>query len=203
MQAYMKSELPFYGVPMPVVRSTLRSLVSEYPIGTRTGWEATIRALFDDATHREERYAALVVAGHPRFREYQKPASLPLYTHLIVKGSWWDIVDDVSRRVGDVLLGDRAATTQVMQDWSRAADRWLRRSSIICQLGHRAETDTGLLTAVVDRNLADRQFFIRKAIGWALRDYARTAPDWVRGFVASRHDTMSGLSRREALKHLG
>ena len=202
MQAYMKSTMPFYGVPMPVTRSLVRRLLREHPIGSRDEWEDVVRRLFDEAAYREEQYAALAVAGQSRFRVYQTLDTLPLYRHLIVEGDWWDLVDDVSHRVGDVLLAERAETSAVMRTWSGEPNLWLRRSSIICQLGHKAKTDTTLLTDVIEPNIGDRDFFIRKAIGWALRDYARTDPLWVRAYVAVRDTELAPLSRREALKHL-
>ena len=83
---------------------------------------------------------------------------------------------------------------------------WVRRTAILAQLKHRADTDVDLLSDVLDANLEGslhgKDFFIRKAVGWALRQHARVDPDWVRAYVDSRGDHLSGLSRREALKHL-
>ena len=101
-----------------------------------------------------------------------------------------------------MLAAHRAAVEPTVRRWSVDPDRWLRRSSIICQLGARTSTDRALLADVIDANLADREFFVRKAIGWALRQYARTDPDWVRSFVAARRAALSPLSYREAVKHL-
>jgi 3-methyladenine DNA glycosylase AlkD len=202
MQAYMKSSMPFRGVPMPVVRTTVRARLRDHPPADVVAWETAVRRLFDEAGYREERYAALAIAGRPRFRSYQTPERLALYRHLVFTGAWWDIVDDVSHRVGDVLLADRASVTPVMLDWSQDDCRWIRRCAILSQLGHKAATDTGLLGAVIDANCADSEFFIRKAIGWALREYARTDAEWVSAFVGQRRDRLSPLSVREALKHL-
>ncbi|MEP6666058.1 MAG: DNA alkylation repair protein [Nocardioidaceae bacterium] len=203
MRAYMKSAMPFLGVRAPAVKLLCRKVYADHRLPDCTAWESAIRALFDEATYREERYAALSLVGHRLYREFAtSPSSLVLFEHLITTGAWWDIVDDVSHRVGDVLLAHRAATTPVMRGWSRSDDLWLRRTSIICQLGHKSETDTGLLTNVIEANIADREFFIRKAIGWALREYARSERAWVLEFVAD-HGELSPLSKREALKHLG
>ena len=90
-----------------------------------------------------------------------------------------------------------------MRGWAIDDDRWLRRVAVICQLGAKDRTDRALLTDAVLANAADRDFFLRKAIGWALRDYARTDPAWVRRFVTAHEDELSPLSKREALKHLG
>jgi len=89
-----------------------------------------------------------------------------------------------------------------MREWADDEHLWLRRSAVICQVGAKERTDPVLLADVIEPNLSDRDFFVRKAIGWALRDYARTRPEWVKTFVSS-HESLSGLSRREALKHLG
>ena len=87
--------------------------------------------------------------------------------------------------------------------WAVGDDRWLRRVAVICQVGAKDRTDRVLLSDAILANAADRDFFLRKAIGWALRDYARTDPAWVRDFVAAHEDELSPLSKREALKHLG
>ncbi len=97
----------------------------------------------------------------------------------------------------------RQAAKPVIRAWSTDPDRWLRRTSIICQLALGSRTDTALLSDVIVPNLADRELFIRKAMGWALRQYARTDPHWVLAFVGEHAATISPLSRREALKHLG
>ena len=126
--------------------------------------------------------------------------SLALYEHFLRTGQWWDLVDETSHAVGLVVRQHPAAAAR-MRVWATDPDMWVRRSAIICQLQHKADTDLDLLTAVIEPNQKDSEFFIRKAIGWALRDYARTDGDWVRAFVQA-HPDLSPLSRREALKHL-
>jgi 3-methyladenine DNA glycosylase AlkD len=121
---------------------------------------------------------------------------------MITTGAWWDHVDEVSHRVGGLLRAFPGDIGPIVTQWARAGDRWLRRSSVICQVGLKDATDTALLSDAVVANLDDRDFFLRKAIGWALRDYARTDPAWVRQFVAQHEARLSPLSRREALKHL-
>ena len=144
------------------------------------------------------------VARHRAARDWQDPGSLPLYRHLVVTGAWWDLVDETAAHlVGGVLGGHRADTTPVVRSWSRDDDLWLRRTSVLAQLRHRADTDTGLLRDVIEANVDDTSFWLRKAIGWALRSYAATDPDWVRAEVARLGPRLSGLSRREAIKHLG
>lgn len=203
MQAYMKSAMPFHGVPAPVARRVFRAALQAHPVGDRETWADTVRELWDGATHREERYAALTLARARRYREYLDPAALPLLEHLVVTGAWWDLVDDVaSHLVGTVLLSHPAETAPVVRSWATSDDRWLRRTAVICQLGAKERTDVALLTAAIEANLDDPDFFLRKAIGWALRQHARVDPEWVRSFVAERSDRLSPLSRREALRHL-
>jgi 3-methyladenine DNA glycosylase AlkD len=161
---------------------------------------ATAAALWRGATHREHRYAATELTGLPIAAG--EPALLPLHEEMVVTGAWWDHVDAVAPRLGRLLLAHPARVRPVLLDWSRAEDRWKRRASIIAQLGARSRTDVDLLTAVVDANAGDPDVFVRKAIGWALRDLGRTDPDWVRAFVAARGTTLSPLSRREATRRL-
>jgi 3-methyladenine DNA glycosylase AlkD len=204
MQAYMKSRMPFHGVPAPVARRVFRAAIEAHPLPDRQSWLATVSALWEGATHREERYAALALAGHRRYRQHQDADLLPFYAGLVRTGAWWDLVDDIaSHLVGPILLTHHDAAAPTVRAWAEDEDMWLRRTAIICQLGARDRTDVDLLTGAIDANVESREFFLRKAIGWALRAYARTDPEWVRAFVAARADRLSALSRREALKHLG
>jgi len=204
-QRYMKSAMPYWGLTSPVLRATVRPILDEpaYRIETRQKWEGTIRALWDEATHREEWYAALAVARHRHYRRWRDSDTMPLYRHLIETGAWWDVVDDIATHlVREVVLGNPEVEGLRMREWADDEHLWIRRSAVICQVGAKDRTDPVLLADVIEPNLSDRDFFVRKAIGWALRDYARTRPEWVKTFVSS-HESLSGLSRREALKHLG
>ncbi|NUR05555.1 MAG: DNA alkylation repair protein [Nocardioidaceae bacterium] len=207
MQAYMRSAMPFRGVQAGPLAAVCRSVFAAHPLPGRTAWEACVRELWDGASYREERYAAIALTGHPRYRGFQDPRTLPLYEHLVVTGAWWDHVDTVaSNRVGPLLGGHADAVTPVLRAWAVADDLWLRRTAVIAQLARKGDTDLELLRYAVEANLEGtpfgREFFVRKAIGWALRQHARTDPVWVRAFVAEHEDRLSGLSRREALKHL-
>jgi 3-methyladenine DNA glycosylase AlkD len=203
-QRYMKSELPYYGIAAPQLKALLRPLLAAHPPAGRAVWEATIRTLWDEATHREERYAATAYAKHRAAKTWLDPESLDLFRHLIVTGAWWDHVDDVATHlVREVLAVHRSATTPVMLTWAREHDPWLRRAAVICQVGLKERTDLDLLGEVVEANVHDESFWLRKGIGWALRDQAWTNPDWVRAEVDLLGHRLSGLSRREALKNLG
>lgn len=208
MQAYLKSALPLRGVSAVPLRALTREVVAALPLPDRAAWEAAVLELWDAAAYREERYAALAVAGHRRYREHRDPAALDLYRHLVVTGAWWDLVDVIaSHHVGEILSRFPSEVAPVLERWAIDEDLWLRRTAMLNQLGRKSGTDPDLLRVALERNLEDsahgREFFIRKALGWALRDYARTDPAWVRAFVAEHEDRLSGLSRREALKHLG
>ena len=202
-QRYMRSAMPFRGLAVPAVRALVRGVVRGRPVPAYDEWHAAVRSLWDEAGFREDRYAAIGVArstpAHARAAE-----SLPLYRHLVVTGAWWDLVDETaSHLVGAVLRAHHATTADTMRRWARDEHSWLRRAAILSQLGSRGLTDRRLLADVIEPNLDDGEFFIRKAIGWALRQYARVDDDtaaWVRGFVTDHGQRLSPLSRREALR---
>ena len=203
MQAYMKSVMPFRGVPKPARDALVRELVAARPAPDAAAFPAEVRELWDGAEFREDRYVAIALTGQRRWSPPQDASWLALHRHWIVSGAWWDTTDEIAaKRVGPLLREDPAAVTPVLRAWATDPDRWLRRTAVIAQLGSRAATDTALLAAAIEANLADPDFFLRKAIGWALRQHARTDPEWVRRFVAD-HPGLSPLSRREALRHLG
>lgn len=207
MQAYMKSEMPFRGVSAVPLRRVYRGVFARHRLEGRTSWEAAVRTLWDEASFREERYAAVALTGHRYYREHQDLATLDLYRHLVVTGAWWDFVDDIAaHRIGPLLAAFPTPMTPVVRSWAGDDDLWVRRTAILCQLARKEATDPALLAEVVEANLEGTvfggEFFIRKAIGWALREYAKTDPGWVLSFVEHHSEQMSGLSRREALKNL-
>ena len=148
------------------------------------------------------RYAAIALVRDRSYRGYRTLAALRVYEELIVTGAWWDFVDDVAHLVGELLQAKRAIMSAVMREWSRDPDLWKRRVSIICQVGHKQDTDLALLYDCIEPNLGDRDFFVRKAIGWSLRDYAWTDPAEIGRYVREHAGRLSPLSRREASKNL-
>lgn len=200
MASYMKSTMPFKGVPSPAVRRTVRALAKEHPFTSAQELHATVTHLWTVATYREERYAAIMLTDSTLGRG--EPALLPFYAVVIGTGQWWDYVDSIAPRLCELLQQHRAVMEPVLREWSIHPNFWFRRAAIISQLAGKSATDTQLLSEVIAPNLADREFFIRKAIGWALRQHARTDPGWVRQYVAVHEEQLSPLSRREALKHL-
>jgi 3-methyladenine DNA glycosylase AlkD len=200
MAAYMKTDMPFYGVQKAQRTPILRSLRRSFPPRSRQEYEANIRLLWNEP-HREEKYLAI---GYARsFPRYIAVDSIPMFHDLVVEGAWWDFVDEVATQlIGKVLDDDRTVAEPTVRAWTHSDDMWLRRVSIICQLKHKERTNTSFLSDACLANISDREFFIRKAIGWALREYAKTNPDWVRSFVADNESAMAPLSIREAMKHL-
>lgn len=201
MQRYMKSAMPFRGVAASVARPVYRAVSKRWPLTDRAEWELVIRSLYNDAGFREERYAALSVLGERRYAQWLDRDALRLLRELIVAGAWWDLVDEASSSVGVALRADPDGVQPTLLGWAHDDDMWLRRTAIIAQRTSRDGTDLELLTAAIQANESHRDFFIRKAIGWALREYSKTGSDWVRAFVAS-HPNLSPLSRREALRWL-
>ena len=201
----MKSSMPYRGLTSPELKALLRPILADpaYRITTRGDWELAVRDLWDGATHREERYAATALTGYRTYRAWQDPDAIPLYRHMVVTGAWWDHVDEVaSNRIGPILLSHNEIMTPIVRGWATDDNLWLRRTAILSQLTFKEQTDLALLHDAIEPNLEDPSFWIRKAIGWALRQHARTDPDWVRAAVDGYGERLSGLSRREALKHL-
>lgn len=206
-QAYMKSTLPFQGLSAPELRAVLRPVLADHRVDTEGAWHRAARALWDDAEVREHWYATIALLRHRAYSQWVRPDLVPLLRHLVVTGAWWDVVDEIaSHLVGDVLAKDREQMTPLMRQWARADHLWLRRTAVLSQVAHKGTADPVLLEDVLTANLEGSpfgsEFFIRKAVGWALRERARTDPAWVREFVAAHEQHLSPLSRREALKHL-
>lgn len=199
-QAYMKSAIPSLGVRVPEVRRLAAGAVVRYPFDSAEQVRDTVLELWRTAGFREERYAAIdLTAGRLVATDLQM---LPVYEEIIRDGAWWDFADGVAGRICTLLQANRQEMTAVILGWSTDPDFWIRRASLTAQLKAKANTDPELLRRVIEVNLADPEFFIRKAIGWALREYAKSAPDWVAEFVARHQGSISPLSRREALKNL-
>src|SRR6202011_3349901 len=200
MKAYMKTSMPFYGVPTPEREQIHRELNARFVISNRKDYEHAVLGLWM-LPHREEKYFAIAVARN--FRDFIVPESMPLYRRLIEEGAWWDTVDEVAAHlVGTVLLHHRKDIAQIMDRWIAETDTWIRRAAIISQLTHKDKTDHARLFRYSLAQAAEKEFFIRKAIGWALRQYAYTAPDRVRDFITKNRIKLSPLTYREASRVL-
>jgi 3-methyladenine DNA glycosylase AlkD len=203
MQAYMKSTMPYHGVPTTPLRQICKTTFAAVRFGTAADWQAQVLDLWRNARFREERYAALHLAGDKRAQPFQTLSAMALYEELIVTGAWWDYVDDVaSHRVGPILKRHPAPMRRKMLSWSKSNDMWKRRSAIICQLGFKEETDLKLLYACIEPSLGSPEFFLQKAIGWALRQHAWTDEAEIKKYVRQNRSRLSALSCREALKNV-
>ena len=203
MQRYMKSSMPYLGIPTPALRRTCRASFARHPLDGAEEWRETILTLWRRATHREQRYAAIELASDRRYAALQTGRAIPMYEEMIVTGAWWDYVDAIAHRLGDVLRREPARTAARMRVWARSGNLWKRRTAIICQLGFKRDTNVGLLRDCIEPSMGSREFFLQKAIGWALRDLAWTDPELVANWVEERRHALSALSRREALKNVG
>src|SRR5579859_3688002 len=127
-QAYMKSEMPYYGVSAAPLRALWRRVFDAHPLPSFAAWEATALALWSGARFREERYAAIGLTGHRLYRAHQTLAALPMYRRFLVEGAWWDYVDDVAvHRVGPLLAAYPAPMKKTLRAWAKGDDLWLRQ----------------------------------------------------------------------------
>jgi 3-methyladenine DNA glycosylase AlkD len=200
MAAYMKTDMPFYGVQKKGRTEVFRMIRDRFPIGDAAAYRAAVEALWLQP-HREEKYLAIDIAKH--HQSFVTTDNMDLFRRLIVEGAWWDLVDDVAVNcVGMTYLRERSAVAPTIESWVDDDFMWLRRTSLISPLKHKADTDHVSLFDHCLRRAHETEFFIRKAIGWTLREYAKTEPDRVRTFLVEKRDRWSGLTFREAAKHL-
>lgn len=203
-QAYMKSEMPYYGLDAKTLRAVCKQVFAAHPLASFDEWRRTVLTLWHEATRREERYAAIELAGARAYRAHQTLDTLPLYEELIVDGAWWDLVDGVAtHRIGDLLRAYPREMKKLLLAWSKCDDIWKRRTAILAQVRFKSATDTRFLYACIEPSLARKEFWLRKAIGWALRSYAWHDPREVARYVKENEARLSGLSKREALKNVG
>jgi 3-methyladenine DNA glycosylase AlkD len=200
MAAYLKTDDPFYGVKKPDRAPTKKAMLAQFAPRTLADYQAAVRALWYEP-ERENKYMAQAYAD--RFKAFHVPEAMGLFEELIRHGQWWDLIDLVATNlVGGAFLNGRRRLTPLMRKWNNDDDMWIRRTSILSQNRHRADTDTELLFKLCLARAHEKEFFIRKAIGWALRDCSRWFPDEVAGFIHEHHDELSGLSVREGTKRL-
>ncbi len=202
-RAYMKSAMPFHGVDTKTLRAICKAVFASHPVVDAAQWRGDVLALWRGARFREERYAAVELTGDRRARAFQTMESLPMYEEMVVTGAWWDLVDALAtKRLGEVLRNEPGPMRKAMRAWSRSDDMWKRRSSILCQITFKKETDLAFLFACIEPSLSSKEFFLRKAIGWALRSYVWTDPKPVIAYVEKNRARLATLSIREALKNV-
>jgi 3-methyladenine DNA glycosylase AlkD len=199
MAAYMRTSHPFHGVAKPQVNRLAREALKLFPPANRRSYEQNVLALWS-LPHREERYLAITYARQPEFFTL---LSLPVYEQMIREGAWWDLVDETaSYLVGGTLARDRRHMEPILDRWVLDSDLWIRRTAILAQLRHKEATNEQQLFRYCRQLAGEREFFIRKAIGWALREYSKTAPRAAAKFLKEHRAVLSGLTFREGSKHL-
>jgi 3-methyladenine DNA glycosylase AlkD len=207
MQAYMKSALPFHGIKTPLRRRLQADAVAAHPCSDVASLAATMRRLWQTAGHREERYAALELARVGAHRTLVDLSLMPVYEWLIVDGAWWDYDDDISGHALPALWRlDPPRVKACLRRWAQGSDLWLRRAAMLAQRSLKRDADVDLFYDCIRPSLGHeglaREFFIRKGMGWALRERARWAPDEVQAFCEAHAAQLSALTVREALRGL-
>jgi 3-methyladenine DNA glycosylase AlkD len=210
MQAYMKSALPFYGIAAPLRRRLTAEAVGAHPCVDTAALAHTMRTLWDEARFREERYAAVELPRlgrrHPKLVNLEL---LPLAEHMIASGAWWDLVDDLSGNLLARLLERHPREVKpLLRRWAKSDDLWLRRAAMLSQRSLDAIAfDPVLLYDCILPSIGSStsarlagEFFIRKGIGWALRERSYAAPDEVQAFCKEYAAQLAPLTVREALK---
>lgn len=196
MKAYMRSRFEFLGVKTPARRKAAKAFFKKHG-GADIDWRFVRQAW--EHPFREMQYAALDYLETRK--NLLRPGDLPQLKKLAQSKSWWDTIDFLDRLAGGIIAGF-PETRPVILQWSRDEDIWLRRLAIDHQLLRKDQTDQHLLEQILVNNLNQTEFFINKAIGWALRDYSKTNPEWVKNFIRQHHGKMAPLSIREASKYL-
>jgi 3-methyladenine DNA glycosylase AlkD len=203
MQAYMKSEMRYLGIPATPFRKATKAVLSAHPLDSFEEWQDTALALWRGARYREERYAVIELAGYRSYEKFRTLDALPLYAEMISTGAWWDYVDTIAgHRLGELLRRYPKELRVILREWAECDDLWKRRSAILAQLKFKGDTDLKLLYDCMRPSLDRPEFFLRKAIGWALRQHAWTDPMEVLRYVKAHEKQLSPLSKREALKNV-
>jgi 3-methyladenine DNA glycosylase AlkD len=200
MAAYMKTDMPFWGIQKPDREPIYRKLAKDFAPADHDEYSLVIRKIWN-GKHREEKYAALDYAV--RCKKFIHTSMIPLYEELVRDGAWWDLVDPLATLlIGVAFLNDQKTVKPMMKVWIDDNDIWIRRTAILSMNKHKEKTDEKLLYDFCLRRAHEKEFFIRKAIGWALREYSYKAPDSVIKFLKTNRNTLSPLSYREGAKQL-
>lgn len=197
MMAYLKNHFPFLGIKSPRRKELLKEHFAEY---TLPGPEQLFEEVWKlyELPKREYQYAAIALIE--KMKKHLTTDDFPALLQLIETKSWWDSVDSIAPHfVGHIVKLDRDYGEKIMLEWSLSDNMWTNRSAILHQLKFKQQTDTELLFQIIKQHSDSKEFFIQKAIGWALREYAKTDPDLVKVFVEDH--PLKPLSKREALKH--
>lgn len=195
MSAYMKNQFSFLGIQTPQRRQMLKPLFDRKE--DNVDW-AFVRQCWDNS-YREMQYAALDYLNF--HKKCLTPSDLPRLKALALNKPWWDTIDTIAMLVGEIVTNN-PNYQDLMLNWANDRNIWLRRIAIEHQLLCKEKMNTVLLENIITANLNQTEFFINKSIGWALRDYSKTDPAWVRQFIETHRGEMSELSIKEAGKYL-
>ncbi len=198
MEAYMKNKFPFYGVNAPLRKNVVKDVVRKYKKPTLNQVDFIVRELWV-SEYREAQYMAMDLLDRTRY--YKNKDSIALFEWLILSKSHWDTVDLLaSTHVGSYFKHHPKEKESMIKRWNASGNLWLVRTSIIFQLKYKTETNIALLEECIKPHLKDQEFFIQKAIGWALRQLSRTNPEAVKR-IANNYP-LSRLAQREGLKYV-
>jgi 3-methyladenine DNA glycosylase AlkD len=198
-KAYLLNQFEFYGIKTPLRRQICKAFYKAHPIEDHTDLAKLVKECFAEP-QRELHYFAIELLGH--HKNLWSIKTLPLIEWMITHKSWWDSVDSTNTHViSKFFLLHPEHIEAYTHKWNQSSNKWLIRMSILFQLTYKTKTDTNLLSKYIENSQLHEDFFVRKAIGWALRAYAKTNKKWVTQFVKD-HPSLSNLSKREALKHL-
>ncbi|MCX4529052.1 MULTISPECIES: DNA alkylation repair protein [unclassified Streptomyces] len=199
MAAYMKDVAPFLGIRTPLRRELSRAVTKDTPEPAEADCAALALRCWGLAEREYQYFAADYLRRHV---SRCSSGFLPVVRHLIVTVPWWDTVDTLAAHTVGPLVAADPGLRAVMDEWIGDEHLWVARTALLHQLRYKEATDTGRLFAYCRRQAGHPDFFVRKAIGWALREYAKTDPEAVRAFVTAERGSLSPLSVREALKNL-
>lgn len=197
MKKYMRDQFEYLGIKSPQVKALFRQAVKENGLPSPEELDQIVRELWE-LPQREFQYLAISLME--RLEKKLSSNAIKTLEFMIVHKSWWDTVDNISHVVGVHFKRYPGMREKYLAKWRASNNIWLRRTAILFQLDYKEETNFDLLGEIIQENLGSTEFFINKAIGWALRQYARIDPNAVNKFVKST--PLHPLSRREALKHL-
>lgn len=197
MSKYMRNLFDFYGIPTPKRKEVYKDFIKSEKKLKKIDWEFLDKCYEDD--HREFQY--LVYDYLIAMNKFLIFDDIPKIKKYIKTKQWWDTIDFLDKVIGEIGLKDNRVD-KLMIEWSEDEDFWVRRIAIDHQLCRKEKTNTKLLETIIVNNFGSHEFFINKAIGWALRDYSKTDPKWVRDFLEKNKDKMDKLSIKEASKYI-
>ena len=197
MSKYMLNKFEYIGIKTPERREIFKIFFKEYKNEEKIDWEFVNKCW--ENKYREFQYIAADYLKN--MKDKLTIDDIPKFKQLILKKSWWDTIDNLDMTIGALALKD-SNVNKILLEWSLDENIWLRRIAIDHQLLRKEKTDTELLEKILKNNLGQTEFFINKAIGWALRDYSKTNPEWVKNFIEENKEKMAKLSIKEASKYL-